>query len=385
MFWRWFEPDSGVIGSDEFTVSDGQNWTNTDGAFLAGSTLYFAKSTGTSLFSVPFVNGQASGTPVTADNSLDWRSAGAFVLATSQINNTPPTAAFTVSCASGSTCNFNAGGSTDSDGSIASYAWNFGDGATDTTTSSSDAHTYAATGSYTVTLTVTDNDGATASVSHVADAGVAAAQPVSYVGSNSATANATTVSTTIPAGTAVGSALLMSESFASTSLTLTAPAGWTLVGSTAHSNLTTDIYERVAQAGDAGSTVKLTLSGVVKSSLVIAAYANTDTSAPVESSASAVGASSATVSAPALSALSDGTFVVRIYVDKSSATTGWTAPADQTLRKSVVGTGSGATSTLLVDSNGPVGSSVSADSASTNDVSGSEAGWTIALKQVSAH
>jgi methionine-rich copper-binding protein CopC len=236
-----------------------------------------------------------------------------------------------------------------------------------------------------VTLTVTDNDGATASVSHVADAGVAAAQPVSYVGSNSATANATTVSTTIPAGTAVGSALLMSESFASTSQTLTAPAGWTLVGSTAHSNLTTDIYERVAQAGDAGSTVKLTLSGVVKSSLVIAAYANTDTSAPVESSASAVGASSATVSAPALSALSDGTFVVRIYVDKSSATTGWTAPADQTLRKSVVGTGSGATSTLLVDSNGPVGSSVSADSASSNDVSGSEAGWTIALKQVSAH
>jgi PKD repeat protein len=53
--------------------------------------------------------------------------------------------------------------STDSDGTIASRSWAFGDGGTSTATNPS--HTYAAAGTYTVTLTVTDNDGATDSFS----------------------------------------------------------------------------------------------------------------------------------------------------------------------------------------------------------------------------
>jgi PKD repeat protein len=61
----------------------------------------------------------------------------------------------------GSSVNLNGSGSSDPDGSIASYAWNFGDGATASGVSVS--HAYSAAGTYTATLTVSDNNGAVAS------------------------------------------------------------------------------------------------------------------------------------------------------------------------------------------------------------------------------
>ena len=75
--------------------------------------------------------------------------------------NAAPAASFTYSC-SGLTCSFT-DASTDSDGTVASWSWSFGDGAT--STAQHPSRTYAAGGSYTVQLTVTDNGGATGSKS----------------------------------------------------------------------------------------------------------------------------------------------------------------------------------------------------------------------------
>jgi PKD repeat protein len=82
---------------------------------------------------------------------------------TNATGNQNPVARISVSPASGTTAttfSFSGATSTD-DGSIVSYAWDFGDGATATGVSAS--HQYAATGNYTARLTVTDNQGATGS------------------------------------------------------------------------------------------------------------------------------------------------------------------------------------------------------------------------------
>ena len=78
--------------------------------------------------------------------------------------NLPPAAYFTVTPASGAaplTVRLDATASHDSDGSIAGFSWNFGDG-TATGTGLLVGHVYQSPGTFTATLTVTDNLGATA-------------------------------------------------------------------------------------------------------------------------------------------------------------------------------------------------------------------------------
>ncbi len=81
--------------------------------------------------------------------------------AAAPVGNVKPTAGFTSSVAD-LKVSVDGSSSTDSDGSITGYAWDFGDGASGTGKTAS--HTYAAAGEYDVKLTVTDNDGATDSV-----------------------------------------------------------------------------------------------------------------------------------------------------------------------------------------------------------------------------
>jgi PKD repeat protein len=87
----------------------------------------------------------------------------------------PPAAAFTVlggTPPAGSPVSFDAGASSDPDGSIASYAWSFGDG-TSAAAGITPSHVFAAAGDYEVTLTVTDSSGRTASVTRLLAVGPA--------------------------------------------------------------------------------------------------------------------------------------------------------------------------------------------------------------------
>ncbi|MEO1655574.1 MAG: PKD domain-containing protein, partial [Bacteroidota bacterium] len=76
--------------------------------------------------------------------------------------NQDPVASFQASPTSGTAplnVNFDASASSDPDGTIVTYAWDFGDGNSATGVNAN--NTYSAPGSYTAKLTVTDNEGAT--------------------------------------------------------------------------------------------------------------------------------------------------------------------------------------------------------------------------------
>ncbi len=78
--------------------------------------------------------------------------------------NSPPIAAFTYT-AQGLTVSFDGTGSSDIDGTISSYSWNFND--SQSGTGATKSHTFANPGTYNVTLTVTDNSGTISDISHI--------------------------------------------------------------------------------------------------------------------------------------------------------------------------------------------------------------------------
>lgn len=77
--------------------------------------------------------------------------------------NAVPSASFSFSTTN-LTADFDASNSSDSDGTISSYSWQFGDGLSGT--GRTITHDYLSADTYTVTLTVTDDDGAQDSISN---------------------------------------------------------------------------------------------------------------------------------------------------------------------------------------------------------------------------
>ena len=106
------------------------------------------------------IEGVGKGDPL-GTGYTDYGSTGQYFLTGSfsgEDINQAPTAVAQVSSKSNLTVAFSSAGSSDSDGSIVSYLWNFGDGSS--STNANPSHTYATAGNYNVSLSVTDNEGA---------------------------------------------------------------------------------------------------------------------------------------------------------------------------------------------------------------------------------
>ncbi len=151
-----YDPD-GSIMTYQWDFGDG----NTDSGAEVSHT-FTAASVHT--FTVTLVVTDNDGATGTSTQTIEVHPAASGTGA----GNNAPTARFTVSPSYGDsplTVTFDASLSSDVDGEIVLYGWDFGDGSTGSGESLTHEFTSVVTTNYTVTLTVTDDDGATASTS----------------------------------------------------------------------------------------------------------------------------------------------------------------------------------------------------------------------------
>ncbi len=357
LYSRGFSVDSGIVGMDQRTqVADG--FADVSGAFLEGGRLYWATSSTGELRSTPWNGGAPNPAvfDVEGGPGVDGRSWATRALFLGPGGppagvNTPPTADIAADCA-GLTCEFDGTGSSDDDGTVDAYAWDFGAGATSTQPTVS--HTFPAAGDYEVSLTVTDDDGASTSATEtvtVTDGPPAGAIAVRGVSGTSAR-GVTSATVTVPAGVQAGDGLVLVLSTNST-VTGAAPAGWTQRGAQlSGTGPNTQVFSRVAGAGDAGTAVTVALSGQAKVTLQLMAYSGTAASGPIASVASSARPAGTSHPTPAATAAA-GSWVLSVWSDKQAAARTWTAPGGVNVRSNLAGVGSGDVATLVAD-NGPV-------------------------------
>lgn len=136
---------------------------------LVASLSYTLPASGTYHLAVTGVGkGDPKGTGYSSYGSTGFYAVAGSVPTSGGGGGLPPVAVIGATPVSGTAplvVNFSAAGSSDPDGSIASYAWTFGDGGSASGATAS--RTYATAGSYTAELRVTDNTGLSATASTV--------------------------------------------------------------------------------------------------------------------------------------------------------------------------------------------------------------------------
>jgi len=344
LFYRYFTPEDSAVGSLRFSDYRAASVTAIDaahirGAFLSGNWLYYVTSAG-QLRRITFAaNGTFGATSELVNGSIDWRAQGLFLSTQPSIQapNSPPTANFTQSCV-GLSCSFDASGSTDSDGTVATYSWNFGDGS-GTQTGKTVQHIFPSANSYPVTLTVTDNDGAPddqtnqVSVAPIPSA-ISFRASGKYEGKQVKSHN-----WQLPNGIQNGDTIVMALSVHNTSdpgpildATKAPIAGWVKAADVTDEDTRTAIYTKSATAADSGSTVDVEFPVSTRLIASMAVYDGVASVGPITTAGELSTKQQFTHTTPSVNVPANGSWVVSYWEDKTAVTTDWTVPTSQQKR-----------------------------------------------------
>ncbi len=436
--WRWFTPDSGIMDERNTTVTSSVNFTDVGGMFADGGFLYYVTKSDGKLNKVSFSNGTVSGSPTVVSgpgvDGVDWRNRSLFLFAPNRL----PTAAFGDPNCTFLSCDFNGGASSDPDGQVVSYSWNFGDGQTgsgetpshnfpdggpynvqltvtdneggtavvthqvtvtappnvlpnaafdsqctdlrcgfDSSTSSdpdgdvasyawdfgdgetsnapNPSHLYTTAGDHMVQLTVTDNDGATNSVSHQVTVADPPASGLNFVGADHSDPGAKKFKdVNVPAQAQVGDTMVLAWTRA-TAATWTGPTGvtgWTEFDSFTNGPVITTVWTKQVTTGALGANIRMDSPAFAQGMLNLGVYTGADNTHAI--TAAHAGDISKTAHTTATIQAGSGDWVVSYWVDRSDTTASWTAPAGATQRDVAIGTGTGHFDSLMADSGGPV-------------------------------
>jgi PKD repeat protein len=317
-------------------------------------------------------------------------SAGAFTAWTIVLDGTGgspppptnPTANFTVNC-NLLACHFDGTSSAPgSGGALTNYDWDFGDPVGDTGSGTTIDHNFTSAGTYQVKLTVTDATAHTGSKT-VPVTVTSVAPAVGFVAQANAAGNAASLSVTVPNTVTAGNALVLISTAATVS-PLSAPAGWTLLGSTNTSSaITTSAWSKVATAGDINSSVAVTIPGSVRATVQLLAYSGTNGTTPVVNKAvAAVQAAATQFVSPTTTVPAAGDVVISYWAAKNSQTSpawAFTTPAGQIVRSTAIGSGTGKLDSVATDGGSASAGSTGGLTTSANGSGGAWASWTIVV------
>lgn len=132
---------------------------------------------------------------------------------------------------------------------------------------------------------------------------------------NAPNATSTTFALTAPAGIVAGDVLLAQiAATGGSNITVTAPAGWTLISRlNSGTALLQGIYYKVASAADSGAIFTWTLSASQKSTGGIVAYRGVNNIEPIDAAGGQVNAASTSVTAPSVTTTSSNAMLVGFF------------------------------------------------------------------------